>query len=195
MISAEGKIKKITSFFQSISNISSSDLSVIDNIFYPSTVKKNEFFINAGEDPDQFGIVSSGIFRYFYIDNDGKEYTKYFALENDLLISYSAILTGEESKFYIEALENSEILISSFKKFNNLIEDNLSLNKIARKLIERQYIKKEKREYQFLFDDAETRYRHFLKDYPGMVDRVKHFHIASYLGISPVSLSRIRKKK
>ncbi|MCP3926506.1 MAG: Crp/Fnr family transcriptional regulator [Desulfobacterales bacterium] len=195
MISAEGKIKKITSFFQSISNISSSDLSVIDNIFYPSTVKKNEFFINAGEDPDQFGIVSSGIFRYFYIDNDGKEYTKYFALENDLLISYSAILTGEESKFYIEALENSETLISSFKKFNNLIEDNLSLNKIARKLIERQYIKKEKREYQFLFDDAETRYRHFLKDYPGMVDRVKHFHIASYLGISPVSLSRIRKKK
>ena len=90
--SVEEKIKKITSYFQSISNISLSDLSVIDKIFYSITVKKNEFFIMAGENPDKFGLIISGIFRYFYIDNDGKEYTKYFALEDDLLISYSAIL-------------------------------------------------------------------------------------------------------
>ena len=192
--SAEEKIKKITSYFQSISNISLSDLSVIDKIFYSFTVKKNEFFIKAGENPDKFGLIISGIFRYFYIDNDGKEYTKYFALEDDLLISYSAILLGEVSRFYIEALENSEILISSFKTFNELTENNLSWNKIARKLTEQQYIKKEIREYQFLFDDAETRYLQFLKEYPDLIERVKHYHIASYLGITPVALSRIRKK-
>ncbi len=61
--------------------------------------------------------------------------TKYFALENDFLISYSAILLGDVSKFYIEALEDSEILISSFKTFNDLIENNLSWNKIVRKRI------------------------------------------------------------
>ena len=194
MISAQEKIKKSKSFFQSISNISLSDLSLIDNIFYSSTVKKNEFFVKAGENPDKFGLIISGIFRYFYIDNDGKEYTKYFALENDLLISYSAILLGEVSRFYIEALENSEILISSFKTFNELTENNLSWNKIARKLIEQQYIKKEIREYQFLFDDAETRYLHFLDEYPDLIESVKHYHIASYLGITPVALSRIRKK-
>ncbi|MCP3922645.1 MAG: Crp/Fnr family transcriptional regulator [Desulfobacterales bacterium] len=83
------------------------DLSVVDNVFYSSTVKKNEFFINAGDNPDKFGLVLSGIFRYFYIDNDGKEYTKYFAVENDFLISYSAILLGDVSKFHIEALEDS----------------------------------------------------------------------------------------
>lgn len=192
--SAEEKIKKITSYFQSISNISLSDLSVIDKIFYSFTVKKNEFFIKAGENPDKFGLIISGIFRYFYIDNDGKEYTKYFALEDDLLISYSAILLGEVSRFYIEALENSEILISSFKTFNELTENNLSWNKIARKLTEQQYIKKEIREYQFLFDDAETRYLQFLKEYPDLIERVKQYHIASYLGITPVALSRIRKK-
>lgn len=194
MTSAEEKIKKITSYFQSISNISLSDLSVIDKIFYSFTVKKNEFFIKAGENPDKFGLIISGIFRYFYIDNDGKEYTKYFALEDDLLISYSAILLGEVSRFYIEALENSEILISSFKTFNELTENNLSWNKIARKLTEQQYIKKEIREYQFLFDDAETRYLQFLKEYPDLIERVKQYHIASYLGITPVALSRIRKK-
>lgn len=174
--SAEEKIKKITSYFQSISNISLSDLSVIDKIFYSFTVKKNEFFIKAGENPDKFGLIISGIFRYFYIDNDGKEYTKYFAIEDDLLISYSAILLGEVSRFYIEALENSEILISSFKTFNELTENNLSWNKIARRLTEQQYIKKE------------------IREYPDLIERVKHYHIASYLGITPVALSRIRKK-
>ena len=194
MPSAKEKTEKIMSYFHSISNISSSDLSVIENIFYSSTIKKNEYFIKAGETPDKFGIIISGIFRYFYIDDDGKEFTKYFALENDLLISYSAILLGEESKFYIEALENSEVLVSSFKTFNELTENNLSWNKIARKLVEQQYIKKERREYQFLFNDAETRYLHFLEEYPGLIERVKHYHIASFLGITPVALSRIRKK-
>jgi CRP-like cAMP-binding protein len=194
VISADETIKTITSYFNSISNISSSELSVIDRVFKLSTVKKNKFFIKAGENPDKFGIIISGLFRYFYIDNNGKEYTKYFALKNDLLISYSAILLGEVSRFYIEALENSEIFISSFKTFNELTENNLSWNKIARKLIEQQYIKKEIREYRFLFDDAETRYLHFLEEYPDLIERVKHYHIASYLGITPVTLSRIRKK-
>jgi len=194
MISAEEKTNKIVSYFHGISDISSSELSVIDEIFKLSIFKKNEFFIRAGENPDRFGIIISGLFRYFYIDNKGKEYTKYFAIENDLLISYSAILSGEVSKFYIESLETSEILISSYKKFNELTQNSLSWNKIARKLIEQQYIKKEIREYRFLFNDAETRYLHFLEDYPGLIDRVKHYHIASYLGITPVALSRIRKK-
>jgi CRP-like cAMP-binding protein len=188
------KLTQIATYFQNFSTLTSSDLSVINSIFYTSSVKKNECFIEAGEIPDKFGLVITGLFRYFYIDSNGKEYTKYFALENDLLISYSAILLRETSNFYIEALENSEILIASFKKFNDLTEDNLTWQKIARRLIERQYIKKEKREYQFLFDDAETRYQHFLEEYPGLIDRVKHYHIASYLGITPVALSRIRKK-
>jgi len=190
----EDRIKKLISYFQSISDISSPDLSKIMENFTSRQVKKNELFLKAGDDPDMFGFNISGLFRYYYIDYAGKEYTKYFALENDLLISYSAILLGEQSKFHIEALENSEIIISSFKKFNTLTKSSLSWNRIARKLIEKQYINKENREYQFLFDDAETRYKRFLKDYPGLIDRVKHFHIASYLGISPVSLSRIRKK-
>ncbi len=194
MISTEEKTNKIVSYFNGISDISSSELSVIDEIFKLSIIKKNEFFIRAGENPDRFGIIISGLFRYFYIDNKGTEYTKYFAIENDLLISYSAILSGEVSKFYIESLENSEILISSYKKFNALTQNSLSWNKIARKLIEQQYIKKEIREYRFLFNDAKTRYLHFLEDYPGLIDRVKHYHIASYLGITPVALSRIRKK-
>jgi len=194
VISHEEKIRKILSYFQRISSVPSSDFSMIGNIFNSSTVKKNEYFVKEGDNPDMVGMVISGLFRYFYIDINGKEYTKYFALENDLLISYSAILLGEKSKFYIQALENSEILIGSFKPFYELIENNLSWNKVLRKLIEQQYIKKEKREYQFLFDDAETRYHQFMKDYPGLIDRVKHFQIASFLGISPVSLSRIRKK-
>ena len=194
MISKGEGIDKIIAHFNSISPLSPSDVSNTADLFSPSAVKKGAYFLEAGGNPDKFGIVITGLFRYFYIDTHGREYTKYFAREKDLLISYSAILCGTASRFYIEALENSEIIVSSYKKFNKLTQSSLSWNIIARKLIEEQYIKKEKREYQFLFDDAETRYKAFLKEYPGFIDRIKHYQIASYLGISPVSLSRIRKK-
>ncbi len=194
MIPFEEKIQVMSSFLHNISNVSISELSKIRDVFDSATVKKNDFFIKAGEKPEMVGFIISGLFRYFYIDKNGKEYTKYFAVENDFLISYSANLLGEDSKFYIEALEDSEILITRYKTFSELIESSASWDRVARKLIENQYIIKEKREYQFLFDDAETRYKYFLDDYPGMIDKVKHYHIASYLGISPVSLSRVRKK-
>lgn len=194
MISVHSKYEIMISFFSGISNIPSTELSKLTDIFKPTQIKKNEYFIIAGEVPDRVGFNISGLFRYFYIDKNGKEYTKYFEMENDLLISYSASLLKENSRFYIEALEDSEILVSQYKMFSDLINTNPCWEKVARKLIEFQYIKKEKREYQFLFDDAETRYDQFLKDYPGLIDLVKHYHIASYLGISPVSLSRIRKK-
>ncbi len=174
--------------------LSSPDLLLINDLFSKSTLKKNEYFLGAGEKPDKFGIIISGLFRYFYIDKSGKEYTKYFARENNFLISYSSMILGEASRFYIESLGNSEIIIASFSQFNKQTENSLIWNKIIRKLIEQQYFEKEKREYQFLFDDAKTRYKSFLLEYPGLIDKVKHYYIASYLGISPVTLSRIRNK-
>lgn len=184
----------IESFFKEIADVPSSELSKIKKIFHPKILKKNSYFIKAGEIPDKVGFNISGLFRYSYIDKDGKEYTKHFCLENNLIISYSASLLQEESKFYIEALEDSEILTANYKEFLKILESHPCWDRIARKLIEKIYIIKEKREYQLLMEDAETRYKQFLKDYPGLVGRVKHYHIASYLGISPVSLSRIRNK-
>jgi CRP-like cAMP-binding protein len=184
----------IESFFRAIADVPSSELAKMNKIFHPAVLSKNTYFIKAGEIPDKVGFNVSGLCRYLFIDENGKESTKHFCTENNLIISYSASLLQEESKFYIEALEDSEILAASYKSFNQLIESHPCWDRIARRLIEKAYIIMEKRGYQLLMEDAETRYNQFVKEYPNLIGRVKHYHIASYLGISPVSLSRIRKK-
>ncbi len=76
----------IESFLKAIADIPSSELSKIKKIFYSKVLKKNSYFIRAGEIPDKVGFNISGLFRYLYIDENGKEYTKHFCLENNLII-------------------------------------------------------------------------------------------------------------
>ncbi len=193
MNSTNNNIHDTLSYLKTLGPIPLVEEERIISLFKPLNIEKNEYFIRAGEAPVNVAFVTNGLFRYFYVDSEGREYTKYFAMRNDLLISYTSALLGEESRFYIQALDDSSVFISTFKAFYEMIEGHPCWDRIARKLIEIQYVKKEQREYQFLFEDAETRYTLFLEEYPGLIEKVKHYHIASYLGISPVSLSRVRK--
>jgi CRP-like cAMP-binding protein len=154
----------------------------------------SEHFIQAGEVPDKIAYVLSGLFRYVYINDKGDEFTKGIIPENTFLSSYSAMVKGKPSYFSIEALEQSEILEISWDAFSMLMEKDLFWIKFMLKFLEKGFITKEKRERDLLLRDAETRYRNFLAEYPGMELRLKQGIIASYLGIKPETLSRIRKK-
>jgi CRP-like cAMP-binding protein len=153
---------------------------------------KNEYFLMAGDVPEYIGFVRSGLLRLFYIDIDGVEANKHFCLENTLAISYSAFLQRAESRFYIQALEDTELLAIDHQAYRDLLDGHICWQTVARKLAEMLFILKEKREFEFLLNDAQTRYQQFLKDYPGLENRLSQYHIASYVGITPESLSRIR---
>lgn len=156
------------------------------------SVKKDNYFLMAGEIPNRIGFVVSGLLRLFYIDSKGMEINKYFCLENSLAISYSAFLLREESKLYIQALEDSDLYVIDYKAYNQLIESHHCWEIAARKLAEMLFIIKEKKEAALLLNSAQERYLTFLKDYPHLEKRINQYHIASYLGITPESLSRIR---
>lgn len=158
------------------------------------TIALNEVFIAAGSIPRKFGFVMSGLFRYVYVDNKGTEYTKGIISEYSFICSYSAMVSQTSSYFTIEALEESQIFEISYIKWLDLRESNSYWYKFLLKQVEKGFITKEKRERELLLLDAETRYRNFQKDYPGMENRIKQSIIASFLGIQPESLSRIRKK-
>ena len=104
------------------------------------------------------------------------------------------MILGKASYFSIEALEDSEILEISWKDFMQLLDQDIFWVKFLLKFIERGYMIKEKRERDLLLLDAETRYKNFLLEFPGMDQRIKQGIIASYLGIKPETLSRIRSK-
>ena len=153
-----------------------------------------DYFIRAGEVPNKIAFVGSGLFRYVYINEKGDEFTKGIIVENFFLSSYSAMILGKPSYFSIEALEDSQVIEVIWKDLTQLLDNDIFWVKFWLKFIEKGFIIKEKRERDLLLLDAETRYKNFLTEFPGMDQRVKQRIIASYLGIQPETLSRIRKK-
>jgi len=153
-----------------------------------------DFFINAGETPIKIAYVFNGLFRYLYVNDKGDEFTKAIITENNFISSYSAMVLNRPSFFSIEALENSKVLEISWSDFNQLQDNDIFWVKFLMKFVEKGYIIKEKRERDLLLLDAETRYKNFFTEFPGMDQRIKQGIIASYLGIKPETLSRIRRK-
>lgn len=156
-------------------------------------VNAKEYFISEGEIPKKMAFVGSGLFRYVYINKKGQEITKSIIPEFNFISSYSAMIMQTPSYFYIEALEDSEILEIPYQKWLKLKERNLYWNSFLVLQLEKAFTIKEKRERELLMLDAETRYNNFLKEFPNLQNRVKQHIVASYLGIHPESLSRIRK--
>jgi CRP-like cAMP-binding protein len=156
--------------------------------------EESEFFVKAGETPLKIAYVYEGLFRYLYVNEKGDEFTKGIITENNFISSYSAMVLNKPSYFSIEALENSKVLEISWSDFSHLMDIDDFWIKFLLKFVEKGYIIKEKRERDLLLLDAETRYKNFYAEFPGMEQRIKLGIIASYLGIKQETLSRIRKK-
>lgn len=157
-------------------------------------IKKGENFIGEGEVPKKFAFVNKGLFRYYYVDRKGNEFTKGFFEENVFLSSYSAMVEGRGSFFSIEALEDSSLIVIEYSHWKELFRQHNCWSLLLIAILEKGFTKKETREREFLLFDAEERYKSFLKNYPHLEQRVKQHMIASYLGITNVALSRVRKK-
>ncbi len=157
-------------------------------------VRKNEYFIRTGSVPDKMAFIVNGIFRVFYLTEQGDEKILVFREEGRMLSAYSAFLENKESWFDIQALEDSDLLYITFFDYKKVLHEHQCWQILNKKYVEMLFVEKEKREREFLSDNAETRYQKFLLTYPaGIEQRIKQYHIASYLGITPVALSRIKK--
>ena len=170
--------------------------SLIKQLFYICVEKaicKGDRFINAGEVSKHMAFNVDGLFRYFYVDERGNDFTKGFGVKNKFLISYSALAQNRPSYFSIEALQDSRILMFDFKAFSTMMEKDIRWYPFAFKLLESVYIMKELREKSFLLDDAATRYKEFKAYYADVEDQIKLYYVASFLGITPETLSRLRK--
>jgi CRP-like cAMP-binding protein len=161
-------------------------------IIVPQSVKKGDVFIREGTVPQKLAFVERGLFRYYYINSKGSEFTKGFFPENNFIASYTAMVRQVPSYYTIEALEDSHILMFDCHQWKILCDHHPCWSKVLLALLEKGYSKKEARERELLLFSAEERYRSFLNDYPHLENRIRQHLIASYLGITPVALSRIR---
>lgn len=154
-------------------------------------VEQGTRIVEAGQRVHHAYFCSEGLFRLFYLLPDGREYNVAFSLEQDFATSYGSMVKGEASAFSIEAMEDSVVIEISYDLLKELMDTSPMWERFVRTSVERLYIRKEERERELLCYSALERYKAFLLKYPGLEKRIPQYHIASYIGISPVSLSRL----
>ena len=190
-----GPKESFSSIIRSVINISNQELNSILSIANVREFDEGQCFIRIGEVPNKIAFLVRGLFRYYYIDTKGNEFTKGFITEGSIISSYSAMIQNDRSHFAIEALEDSIVLVMEYRKFKAQFKDKANWYKLMLHFVERGFCIKEKREREFLLLTATQRYESFLTTYPDLADRIQQHLIASYIGVTPVSLSRIKKNK
>lgn len=158
------------------------------------TLEKGHVLLHNGELCEKIYFCASGLLRMYYNTTNGSEYNKSFIVERGFFTSYSSLILSIPSHFSIQSMESSVVASFTGRTLDQLFRRHACWETVGRKLVEQLYIKKELKERQLLAYSAEERYRMFLKEYPSLNRRIPQYHIASYLGITPVSLSRIRSK-
>jgi CRP-like cAMP-binding protein len=159
-------------------------------------LKKKQHFVEAGEVCETLGFILSGSVRFYHLI-DGNDITGYFCFENEYVSSYRSFLTGHASENYIEALEPTIILTVSKRNWQLMLNNPMlayKMERFGRLLAEHYLICYEERVNSFITQTPEERYLKLLETGREVLQRMPQHYIANFLGITPVSLSRIRKR-
>ena len=156
-------------------------------------LRKNEFLINEGSIARYTAFINSGVLYSYSIDEKGEKHVVNIAIEDYWISDLFSFLSGEPSIFNVQAIENSEIVLLSKSNFEIACNTIPSFERFFRLLIQKAYINSQRRISRIYGDSAKERYLKLLKSNPEIIQRVPQHYIASYLGIKPQSLSRIRK--
>ena len=180
---------------RALSPLNDRELAAAYAIVRPRELQRGEYLLRAGERACETAIVVRGLMREHFVMADGTERTKAFVMVGHPTGSIADLLSGAPSRAYIVAEEPTRLLCASFSESLALAERSAGWHHYGVQLLQRILLVKAEREYELLGMDAHSRYEAFSARYPGLEARVAARHIASYLGITPVHLSRLRRRR
>lgn len=178
---------------QSFIDLNPKEIDCIKLLFKEKSIKKGDFFLEDGQVCKYVGFIVKGIMRY-YINHDGEEKTYSFAQENDFVCNNESFIPQTPSTKKIQALEDCEILQISYDDLQLFYKSVRQGERFGRLVIEQVFIQTLQDLSSFYTDTPENRYEKFIKKHPDLQQRISQYHIASYVGVKPQSLSRIRKR-
>lgn len=184
---------EIKNIFSKILQLDSQDLEIFIDKFSPLHLKKGEFFIQEGKRCTKIGFILKGCLVCAY-NNDGVEVIDEFAIENEFITDYLSLLNNNPAEKNVKCLEDSDLIVIDSKDLNQLYNQKHSFERVGRIIAESLFKNWHQKAVSLMLDDAETRYKKLVKNKQSILQRVPQYLIASYLGITPESLSRIRKK-
>lgn len=184
-------MKEFIDYILQFGNLNQQQIDLISKKGKVLALRKDEYFAEAGKPLKQVGFVVEGVFRICYYNNKGEEITRYFIEENQLI--FNPYNNDEPFTEYIQAATDCQLMVFSKPAWKEISDTIVGWEAILQKIITKALARKLQRRSPLVEQDATTRYLEFIEKFPTLVNRVPLSYIASYLGITQSSLSRIRK--
>ncbi len=186
--------QKLIDYICQFAAFNEEEKSIIAENVYERSYKQNEYFLEKGKKETEMAFILSGVFRFFFYDEQGNEVITTFLRENHFATILSVYTEIDTSPVYIQSVTNSKT-INVNRNAWDLFSDKIPSWRTAMQKISMQYfVEKTRHQRSIIKLNADESYRYFAKLYPTVLERVPLSYIANYLGITPFSLSRIRKQ-
>ena len=179
--------------FQSIQDFSAEELSLLDDLITFRTLKKGEILLTEDQVCNEIVFIKKGILRSFFYNHKGDEITNCFAFENEFMASFASFITEEKAEENIQALAETELQILDRKGLEKLYQSGFNWQETGRKLTELEFVNLHKRMVSFQKLSGAQRYEELYKNHQKYIQLIPLQYLASYLGVTPRHLSRIRK--
>lgn len=170
----------------------STNESLSKSIHSTEIIKNGDYFLKTGRPCTKIGRLTKGVLRGFVYDNQGEEITTHFYQDGDMIIG--SFIPNNNSSMTIQALENSEISVADFAEVISHVNKDQKITEIITQEFQKLNTQLQARLVSLLNLTSIEKYKLFLNDYPGLLNRIPHYYIAQYLGITPTQLSRARKQ-
>ncbi|MEJ5050214.1 Crp/Fnr family transcriptional regulator [Chryseobacterium culicis] len=175
-------------------DLSQEETEAVKKYFEPVSFSKNIIIEEAGKIPQYLYYIVSGYLRLFYTDENGHEVTTHINCPPGFFTSYSDYINSTVSENNLEAITDAQLLSISQENLNHLIGQSQAMKDFSISIFQQSITYNEKRSRELSVLNAEQRYLKLMNDYPGIIQNVPIQYIASFLGMKPESLSRIRRK-
>ncbi|WP_276371920.1 Crp/Fnr family transcriptional regulator [Chryseolinea sp. H1M3-3] len=186
-------MEKFIDYVLQFGNLNKQQVDLIKSKAGELELRKDDYYWEAGKTVKQIGFLTDGVLRVYYYNNKGEEITRYFIDENHLILSGSTIDEVYIPSEYVSAITDCKMVVFSKQDWKEITETVIGWDAIIQKITAKYHREKIERRGGLVSHDATTRYRDFIEKFPTLVNRVPLSFIASYLGITQSSLSRIRK--
>ena len=187
-------MQEIAAYFRRFANPPEADIARFAALGKPRHLAPGQSFCDLGQERHELAFIRSGIVRYYVTLANGDEATKDFSFTGGFTVSFGSASMRRPAQVAIAAVVATDLLVWPYETLLALYETHPEWQKCGRRVAEMLYVRKEQRELSFLLADAKTRYGQLRGQFGSQIDQIPQYYLASYLGIRPQSLSRLRKR-
>lgn len=181
-------------YLQDKISLSLEEVEMIRSVAIEKKLRRKQYLLQQGEIWKYNAFVSSGLLKSYSISEDGQEHIMSFSPENYWTGDRASLMNGTPSQFNIDAIEDSEVILIEKMNFESLCKNIPQLNNMVNAILQKSFVVSQSRIHTQISLSAEEKYQDFLKKFPKISNRIPQHMIAAYIGITPETLTRLRRK-